>query len=206
LSFNQLPYPPTLPGEWARKNGDPTSYKRIWIQPFWSQDYIDLPYIHEPFNNVEDQQKWHASGFTQTRFTGDMYDMRSPEPDWIERFRQIIPLDNFSWSIYRMRPGDVIPNHRDTFAKFREIYRLSADTVIRRYVIFLENWQSGHYFEIDHQPIVKWNAGTAVLWHNDTPHLAANLGTAPRFTLQLTGTIDTSKRNWRLEHANDSLW
>lgn len=195
-----------MPGQWARKNGDPVTYKRIWIMPWWNSDYIHLPYIHEPFNNTQDQQQWRKLGFTQTRFTGDLYDMRFPEPDWIAPLREKIPLDHFSWAVYRMRPGDVLPNHQDTYARFRSIYNLPPDAVIRRYVIFLENWQSGHYFEIDGKAMASWQAGDTVLWHDDTPHLAANLGTTFRYTLQLTGIVDTTQRNWRLEHANDSLW
>lgn len=174
--------------------------------PWWGHDHVDLPYIHESFNNPEDQTRWHELGFTQSRFTGDLYDMRFAEPDWVKPFRKKIPLDHFSWAVYRMRPGDVLPNHQDTFARFRHIYNLPSDAVIRRYVIFLESWQSGHYFEIDNHPIVKWQPGTAILWNNDTSHLAANLGTTFRYTLQLTGTMDTANRNWRLEHSNDSLW
>ena len=54
-----------------------------------------------------------------------------------------------------MTPGTVLPEHSDTYARFREIYDVPDDAVIRRYVIFLENWQSGHYIEIDDAPVTK---------------------------------------------------
>lgn len=161
-----------------------------WMDPWWSDQHRDLDYTHEPFNNVQDQDRWRNLGFTQQRFTGDLYDMRRQEPSWIKRFRDTFSMRNFSWAIYRMRPGDVLPNHSDTYVTFRKIYKLRDDAIIRRYVVFLEDWLSGHYFEIDGVPVTAWRQGTFVSWHNDTFHLAANMGETDRYTVQLTGVID----------------
>jgi hypothetical protein len=54
-------------------------------------------------------------------------------------------------------------------------------------VIFLEDWQSGHYFEIDGTPITAWSAGDVITWRYDVPHVAANVGMTDRYTLQITG-------------------
>ena len=194
------------PGGWFRRPAGPANYKRIWISPCWASEHRDLDYTHEQFNNSDDIAAWQRQGFTQQRFTGDMYDMRRPEPACITRLREILPMRNFGWSFYRMRPGDVLPTHSDTYAAFRRVHDLGPDAVIRRYVIFLENWQSGHYFEIDGMPITRWLAGDAVLWHGDTPHLAANMGSTPRYTLQITGVIDLHNHPWQLQHYNDSIF
>ena len=60
---------------------------------------------------------------------------------------------------------------------------------ISRALVLLEDWQSGHYLEVDNNPIVNWSAGDTVEWIYDTPHMAANLGLAPRYTLQITGHL-----------------
>jgi hypothetical protein len=39
------------------------------------------------------------------------------------------------------------------------------------------------------QPIVNWKAGHVVEWLYDTPHMAANIGLEPRYTLQITGHL-----------------
>lgn len=158
-------------------------------RPWWGLAHRGLSYIHEPFNSPSDLEEWQELGYTQTRFTGDMYDMRQPEPDWMQEFRDTFPMQHFSWSVYRMRPGDVLPNHADTYARFREIYNISDVNSIRRYVIFLEDWQSGHYLELDGEPVLPWQAGQGVFWHGDVLHLAANIGKTPRYTLQLTGVM-----------------
>jgi hypothetical protein len=101
----------------------------------------------------------------------------------------IFNLNHFSWSVYRMTPGTVLPEHRDTYRRFREVYNVTDIDEIVRCVVFLEDWQSGHYFEIDRQPIVSWIKGHCVCWKGDVPHMAANLGETNRYTLQITGTI-----------------
>ena len=194
------------PGGWFRRPAGPKNYRRIWISPTWDQSYRHLDYQHEPFNNSDDVATWQRSGFTQNRFTGDMYDMRRPEPPSIAHIRHRLPLRHFSWSFYRMQPGDVLPWHVDTYSAFRRIYDIDATAVIRRYIIFLEDWRSGHYFEVDGDPVTRWIAGDAVLWHNDTPHVAANMGRDYRYTLQITGVIDPTDHPWQLQHFNDSIF
>jgi hypothetical protein len=172
------------------------NYKRTWFHDFWGDSHRTLLYTNEPFNNLKDLIEWRNLGYTQERFTGDLYDMRNPEPEWMQEFRVRVPVQNFSWSIYRMRPGDVLPNHSDTYAAFRRVHNLSDHDTICRYVVFLEDWQSGHYFEIDGEPITGWIRGTAIAWQDGTPHLAANMGKTDRYTLQLTGVASLKKQNW----------
>lgn len=161
-------------------------WRKTWIQPCW-QNHRDLAYVNEPFNDKQSLDLWRNLGYTQTKFTGDMYDMRNPEPAWMSPLRQYFPWQHFSWSVYRMTPGCVLPNHADTYARFREIHCIEDPDSIHRAVIFLEDWQSGHYFEIDGSPLTDWLAGDTVIWRNDVQHLAANMGMTDRYTLQITG-------------------
>lgn len=88
-----------------------------------------------------------------------------------------------------MRPGDVLPEHSDTYERFCFLHDIKDIAEIKRFVVFLEDWQSGHYFEIQGVPVVGWKAGTWVSWKGSTPHLAANMGQTMRYTLQLTGHV-----------------
>lgn len=161
-------------------------WRRGHIDPWWST-HQDLEYVNEPFNDAGSLELWRSMGYTQTRFTGDMYDMRNIEPDWIDGFRRYFPWQHFSWSVYRMRPGSVLPNHADTYARFVKIHNIKDPTTIHRAVIFLDHWQSGHYFEINGQPVTAWSAGDFITWQYDVPHIAANIGMTDRYTLQVTG-------------------
>ena len=93
-------------------------------------------------------------------------------------------------SYYRMGPGTILPMHSDLYVKYIDLFNLKGrEDTIRRAVIFLEDWQSGHYLEICGDSITNWQAGNVVEWAYDAPHLAANMGITPRYTLQVTGHV-----------------
>jgi hypothetical protein len=165
----------------------------VWAQghvdPWWDLQHRDLNYINEQFNDMQSLREWRRLGYTQTRFTGDMYDMKQTEPDWITPFRNIFPFERFGWSFYRMPPGSVLPAHRDTYDRFKLIHGLETTQSVVRTIVFLEDWASGHYLEMNAHPFTGWRAGDWVSWRDDFLHLAANMGQTDRYTLQLTGTV-----------------
>lgn len=170
------------------------AWGRFHTEPWWAHEHRELDYQHEPFNDPGTVDRWRQLGFTQQRFTGDLYDMRRAEPAMIDTWRTMLPIQHFSWSFYRMNPGDILPLHHDTYSAFRRIYNVASGRHIRRYIIFLESWQGGHYFEIDGTAVVDWRAGDVVYWHDDISHVAANIGQQPRYTLQITGLADPGAR------------
>jgi hypothetical protein len=64
---------------------NPKRWAKTWIEPWWVS-HRSLPYVNEPFNDSESLALWRELGYTQTKFTGDMYDMRNSEPGWIDFF------------------------------------------------------------------------------------------------------------------------
>ena len=154
----------------------------------WSGAYKNLTYINEPFNDPISLKEWRDLGYTQTKFTGDMYDMRQEEPEWMFAITKAFPWRHFSWSVYRMNPGTTLPMHGDTYARFRELHNWTGD--VHRAVVYMEDWESGHISEIEDTVITGWKAGDYIVWKNDTQHLAANVGKTSRYTLQVTGVIE----------------
>jgi hypothetical protein len=160
------------------------------VPAFWDDEFKRLDYVNETFNDPESVDRWLAQGFAN-QFTGDMCDMRSAQPSWnktiIEVFEQM-GWQDVGTSYYRMMPGTILPTHQDLYKKYIELFDLEGqEHTIHRAVIFLEDWQPGHYLEAMDQPIVKWRAGDVIEWVYDTPHMAANMGSTPRYTLQITG-------------------
>ena len=162
------------------------------IEPFWGDAYKHLDYAKEPFNNPTDTSRWMAMGFSDN-FVGSMCDMRRVQPVWNTAI--IAKFEALGWrdvctSYYRMDPGTILPLHSDTYKRYIEIYNLQMyRNHIHRAIVFLEDWASGHYLEVADEPITKWAAGDVVVWEYDTPHLAANMGSTPRYTLQITGHL-----------------
>lgn len=162
------------------------------IPKFWDNEYTKLDYINEDFNDNANVQQWLKLGFPN-KFTGDMCDMRSQQPSWNKAF--IATFKEIGWkdigtSYYRMMPGTVLPTHGDLYKKYIDLFNLQGkEKSIRRAVVFLEDWQSGHYAEYAGKAYTGWQAGSTVEWEYDTPHMAANLGFTPRYTLQITGHV-----------------
>ena len=162
------------------------------LEVFWDDEYKHLNYINEVFNDPENLDKWTKLGFPN-RFTGDMCDMRSAQPSWNNKFINHfadLGWKNIGTSYYRMMPGTILPTHQDLYKKYIELFDLTGkEDTIRRAIVFLEDWASGHYFESLGVPMVEWSAGKTVEWTYDAPHMAANIGVTPRFTLQITGHL-----------------
>jgi hypothetical protein len=151
------------------------------------KDYKNLDYINRPFNDQKTIEKWKSLGHNYEKYTGLMRDQSQQLPDWCFNVLEQIPLQKPSITLYCMPPGIIMPEHSDAFVKYREIMNLKETDNVGRAVIFLEDWKSGHYFEIDETPIINWKKGNYVMWKNDTPHMAANLGKENRYTMQITG-------------------
>lgn len=168
------------------------THEMIQIDPFWDDEFKQLDYATEPFNNNKDTEQWLALGYSP-KFTGAMCDMRKPQPSWNHRFTEhfnMLGWKDVCTSYYRMDPGTILPVHSDTYKKYIEIYNLQGkEQSIRRAVVFLERWSSGHYLEINNTPMVNWPRGFCAVWVYDTPHMAANMGIEPRYTVQITGHI-----------------
>ena len=164
----------------------------INIDPFWDDEYLHLDYEEEAFNNPLDTERWLKMGY-RCNFVGAMCDMRKPQPSWNYQFIKI--FQEMGWkdigtSYYRMGTGTILPTHSDLYLRYIDIFKLQGqEQKIRRAIVFLEDWRPGHYFEGADQPTVNWRAGDVIEWAYDAPHMAANLGPDPRYTLQITGHL-----------------
>jgi hypothetical protein len=156
-------------------------------------EYKHLDYISEQFNDTVTLEHWRATGHTGT-IGGLLCDMRNSQPSWndkiIHTFATVYGWKDIGTSYYKMLPGSSLPEHQDTYKKYIEIFNLQGkEQSICRSIVFLEDWQSGHYLEIDNVPHTSWTKGSVITWQYNTPHIAANLGMTPRYTLQITGHV-----------------
>lgn len=156
------------------------------------EGYKELAYKQSPFSNQVDMARWRREGYTHPDdyFTGHMVDARGVQPGWardLEKWAENrFQLWDVTATFYRMRTGTILPVHSDTYSRYTELFKVKVDDV-RRVIMMMEDWNSGHYLEIDGYPYVDWVAGDYFIWKGSTPHMAANIGVTPRYTLQLTG-------------------
>lgn len=163
-------------------------YRFGHITPWWDDSFKQLTYIYSPLKNTHDLKRWTDQGYNG-KFTlnGGLYNMDQSMPDYATPFFTLFDWDNVGLVFYRMNTMDALPLHQDSYTSYVKMFNITSPSVIWRCIVFLEDWKSGHYFEIDGSAHVNWQAGDYVLWNYDVPHYAANIGLEPRYTMQITG-------------------
>ena len=112
-----------------------------------------------------------------------MFDEESPQ--WVYELAKRVPqdFDHYVVSVINIPPGQTVPYHRDKHYMLQEKYG-KGDTW--RYLIFLEDWKPGHYFEVENTPFVEWKAGDWVKFHQHEWHLGGNMGFESFYSAQIT--------------------
>lgn len=169
----------------------PASFK-YHIDHFWDNKFKTLDYISEPFNDPDTVTMWQRQGYTN-KICGELCDMRHSLPVWADRFIAIyteLGWKDIGLAFYRMPTGTVMPVHSDLYRRYVELFDLQGrEHTIKRALLLLEDWKSGHYLEVDGRAYTNWYAGDVVEWTYSTPHMAANLGLEDRYSLQITGHL-----------------
>ena len=174
------------------------SYKKGHVLPQWcSEIFMNLPWCRELFNDSVQRSKWIQAGYRPVESSGAWVDIsKDAFPDIIKtQFGSWMGLNDIGLTIYKMETDEVLPVHFDTYKYYRKLFNLDDTIDIVRTIVFLKDWSSGHYIEIDGQAHVGWKAGDWFMWMNETPHMAANIGLDPRYTLQITGWIEKGQCN-----------
>lgn len=157
----------------------------------WTEADVDaLDYFYEEFNDPETMDQWRQI-YGHVWQTGLQADFRREQPAYTPDIvndvgTQGLRLSDVGTSWYKMLPGHLLPYHRDTYARYVKAYQISVDDIWRA-IVFIQDWQPGFVFEVNGRPFTQYPAGTFVAWQGDTPHMAGNFGTVPRYTLQITG-------------------
>jgi len=164
------------------------------INPNIIGDYVNLEYPERrQFPDDETVNRWKSLGHLYVNYTGLLREEYRGVPQWCHDIVNVIKKEykviNTSLSVYCMPPGTIMPEHRDTYPRYRKINNIEDQNSVCRFLVFLDDWKSGHYFELNRFPIVNWERGDCYMWRGDAPHMAANLGDENRYTMQITATI-----------------
>jgi hypothetical protein len=164
------------------------TYKIGQIDPWWDDSFKDLPYAYYPIKNTWDQKRWLEEGYTGVTLNGALYAIPNPMPDYAEPFLNLFDWQNVGIGFFRMNTLEMFPVHQDHYVSYQQKFNITDPSTIWRCIVFLEDWKSGHYMELDGKPIVDWQRGDYVMWNYNVPHYAGNFGVDPRYTMQITGT------------------
>lgn len=169
------------------------------IEPDWTDAYKQFEYTRQPIKQSE-IDIWREWGYNHNEFSGVMYGGKNPMPDWVYRVAEHLGLQNPGFVFYKMSCMEVMPNHEDHFETYCRVFGVERSDVYRG-LVMLEDWKSGHYLEMAGKAYVNWSAGDYYVWSSDVIHAASNIGPEPRWTLQITGTLEP-KQNIKLYPEN----
>lgn len=157
------------------------------IDPIWDDSYKNFTYVRQPIKQ-EEIDKWRELGYTHDTFSGVMYGGNNPMPDWVYTVADKLNMENPGFVFYCMSTMEVMPPHVDHFETYCRVFGVERSEVYRG-LVMLEDGVGGHYLEMDGKPTVGWKAGDYFVWSADVEHAASNIGQAPRWSLQITGTL-----------------
>ena len=139
--------------------------------------FIDKGYKWKPMYGYP-QNKVYTNANTK------LYEVFDVVPKYIKKYADK-HFKIYSMSMIKQPPGQIIPEHNDTYYKFKKKHNIDKNVV--RFCIFLEDWKPGHCFEINNKSIAHWKAGNyLVLKHK---HRGANIGNKFKYTAQITGVL-----------------
>jgi hypothetical protein len=127
---------------------------------------------------------------SQTKFT-QLFS--SDHPNLFKQFLNISKLSNPTASIIKQYPGNILPWHYDTHVTFNNMIKKAnnlKNKKVIRYMVFLKDWDWGHYFGIGNNVIHQWKAGDMITWKPHMHHCGSNAGMSPKITLNITGFIE----------------
>lgn len=162
-------------------------YTHGHLDPWWDDSFKQLEYQYLPHKDEAMVRDWKAQGYANMHLNGAIHSLDDNE------YARLF-LDHFKWqnsgaALYQMNTGDLLPLHKDHYVTYQRVFNITDTKCIWRAIVFMEDWKSGHYFEIDNKPLLEWRRGDYVMWNYDVEHMAFNMGLEPRYTLQITGTV-----------------
>ena len=116
-------------------------------------------------------------------------------PNLFEKFIKISGLAHATSSLIKQYPGNIIPWHYDTHITFKnkiEKKENLKNKKILRYMVFLTDWDWGHYFCVGNNVVHQWIAGDIITWDPIVHHCGSNAGMTPKITLNITGLVGKS--------------
>ena len=126
-------------------------------------------------------------------------------PKLFEKFIKFSKLGNATSSLIKQYPGNIIPWHYDTHVTFKNKIKkekkLNKNTQIIRYMVFLTDWDWGHYFCVGNNVVHQWRAGDLITWKPHVHHCGSNAGMSPKITLNITGLVQKNSL-----HTNKTIF
>ena len=112
-------------------------------------------------------------------------------------------LEMATSSIIKQFPGQTVPWHQDHHVDFLRRIKEKRMNIrkkkVLRYMMFLTDWDYGHFFCVGSSIVEKWKKGDVITWDPHIHHCGCNGGITPKVTMNITGVV--SKNSIHLKKA-----
>ena len=152
------------------------------ISPFWDNDLRnhsyarEVPFVARNFDHLD--RKYYNKDHLLQSFNDEL-------PNGWQRFLSAVDAESGSVSWTCILPNVILPSHRDTFYTMRQEHNVEIDQCFR-YLIFLEDWQFGHYAGFSSTHISNWKKGDVWIFDSVELHFAVNASNVPFHSCQVS--------------------
>ena len=168
-------------------------------QKYWWYDYENDVVMHakDNVNNmpIREQAKLALKNNTHNKDNSQYFKIANEEfGHWYEPLAAMFPnlkKDKMGISLFIQMPGHTIWSHVDTYSSFIRRTKGPADySVLRRYMVFVNDWDWGHFFHYGNHCFNQWQAGDCWDLRPGIYHGSANAGVNPKITIHWSGEIN----------------
>ena len=153
----------------------------------WAEEHRRLPYTREPLSEF-DRLLYERSGYKMLKDTSLTHEIYSNPilPTWCNYLTHIFGLYDMDVEFHKIGLLDFVPQHVPSIKKYCEKHTVDPENVFQ-IVMFLEDWQSGQYLELDNIGITNWKEGDWYKIRSGTEIAYGNFGKANMYLFSVTG-------------------
>jgi hypothetical protein len=151
------------------------------LDNFWREDLKkhtytkQVPFVAKNFDHLD--RSYYNKDFLLQSFNSEV-------PCYV-KFKDILNVVHASVSWTNILPNVILPTHKDTFYTLRQEHNVEFDNCFR-YLIFLDNWEFGHYVGFEAVNITHWKAGDVWKFTGHEMHYGINASNNPFHTCQVS--------------------
>jgi hypothetical protein len=119
----------------------------------------------------------------------EIYEAEGKDFNWLLEISNILGLINCEFRFLKFKKDSKVCSNKNVFENFSEKTKLNKSRIWQA-CLFLDEWKSGHYFEIQNKPLTCYKKGDYAVWTYDENFLQANLGSDNMYILEILGIRD----------------
>ena len=161
-----------IPITWDKLKHQTLDYSIEWWKDYESEQY----------------QTWITAGHSPEVLTFNLHRFKDGLPDWcLYLSNYFTHLKHVNYCMHQVPPGKYTPSHVDHYNYYFKNFNIQHSDQIVRHIIFLEDWQDGHFLTVEDKIYSNWKSGDIAHWSGQARHAPINIGLTNRYTLQVTG-------------------